>query len=196
MPNTICTIIIALMILGMTSCSSSSTAITPTYPIPPTETITPIPPTITPTQPLAIPIVTATQVQLPVIYEVADYVYCQFPEVLLPISDAQGLSEDEITEKLMELSLAHFTAPEAPGFCRIDSYRIDEVSYDESFPFYILSPQGDFMRGVSFSVKLIQLPCMWRAYSGEIDQQNWLHTGKGVAVFRSTNGYTMKLANP
>jgi len=34
------------------------------------------------------------------------------------------------------------------------------------------------------------------SWSGEIDEQNWLHTGHVIAIFRSSNGYTMKFANP
>jgi hypothetical protein len=168
----------------------------PTLPVLPAETVTSIPPTVTPAQPLTTPIVTATQIQLPVIYETSDDRYCLVQEVQLPTSDAQGLSEDEITKKLMDIFLTHFTAPEAPGYCRIDDYRIEKIYFDERLLSLSYQPKGDFMRVVGYSVKLIQLPSSWMAFPGKIDQQNWLHTGLNAAIFHSTNGYIMKFAYP
>jgi hypothetical protein len=94
----------------------------------------------------------------------------------------------------MELWLAYFNTPQASGYCRIDGYHIDNVY--ERTPDLPLEPKGDFMYVVQFSIKLVQTPNFWMSWAGEIDQQNWLHTGRNVAVFRSNAGYTMEFANP
>lgn len=122
--------------------------------------------------------------------------YCKFPAVQLPMAETKNLSEDEIAEKLMRLFLDYFSVSEAPDWCRIDDYTIDKVYYDERTPSLPLEPKGDIMRVVQFSIKFVQLPNFWMSWSGEIDGQNWLHTGNNVAIFRSDAGYTMEFAYP
>jgi hypothetical protein len=142
------------------------------------------------------PYATPTGIQLPFNDKNVDNEYCQIPAVKLTTTEAQGLSEDQIAGRLMELLLVYFYVPEAPDYCRIDGYRIDSVYYDERTPNLPLEPKGDFARLVRFSVKLIQIPNMWMSWAGEIDQENWLHTGNNVAVFRYPDGYMMKFAYP
>jgi hypothetical protein len=96
----------------------------------------------------------------------------------------------------MNLWLAYFNAPQAPDWCRIDGYKIDNVYYDERVPSLPLEPKGDVMRVVQFSIKLVQMPNIWMSFPGTIDQQNWLQIRADVAIFHSTDGYTMKFANP
>ncbi len=141
--------------------------------------------------------VTPTELQLPFNDQNEDWQeYCQWPYIQLATAEAQGMDEEAIAGELMDIALAHFKNPQAPGFCRIDDYRIDRVFYDEKTPLYPLEPKGDFIRTVLFWVKLVQAPNMWASFSGEIDTLNWLHTGVYVAVFRSSGGYTMQFANP
>ena len=139
---------------------------------------------------------TPTDFQLPFNDQPYDQKLCQPPDVLLPISAAQGLSEDEIAAKLVEKWLAFFNNPKNPGYCRIDGYRIDKVYYDPRTPYLPLEPKGDIMRVVQYSIKLVQIPNYWMSLSGEIDSQNWLHTASNLAVFRSKKGYTFKFAFP
>jgi hypothetical protein len=199
--------ILAFAILFLASCSSPSTGVTSVSSAL-TVTNTPTHPTTTPAQPVSTatefippwftPIPpTPTEVQLPFNDKNVESEYCrQWPPILLSIADAQGLSEDEIAGKLVGLFLAYFNAPQAPDYCRIDGYRIDKIYYDERYAYLPLVPKGDFMRAVLFSIKLIQIPNVWMAWAGPIDEQNWFHTGANVAVFRSDNGYTMQFAYP
>ncbi len=117
----------------------------------------------------------------------------QFP--VLSVSDAQGLNEDQIARKLIELLLEYYRAPQAPELCRIVEYRIDDVHYNEQYPILPLEPKGDFMRGVLYSVKPFQ-PYFWAIKQGKFDEENWFHDGVDVAVFRSDGGYTMQFAYP
>jgi hypothetical protein len=142
------------------------------------------------------PQATRTEIQLPVVYGSVEHEYCQSPSIPLPIADAHGLSDDEIVGMLMDLWLAYFNAPDSPDYCRVDGYQIDKVYSYEDLSHLPLTPKGDFLRGVLFSIKLIQIPNFWMSLGGDIDQQNWLHTGANVAVFRSDSGYTMKFARP
>lgn len=122
--------------------------------------------------------------------------YCTSPAVQLSLAEAKGLSEDEIAAKLMKLFLDYFNTPQAPNWCRIDGYTIDKVYYDERTPSLPLEPKGDIMRVVLFSIQLVELPSFWVSWQGKIDDQNWLHAGRNVAIFRSDDGYTMEFANP
>jgi len=54
--------------------------------------------------------------------------------------------------------LKAFFTPKALDYCQIDDYRIDKVSYDERLPSFSGEPDGDFMRGVHFSIKPIEVP--------------------------------------
>lgn len=139
-----------------------------------------------------------TPIQLPFNDRNVENKYCKTPAVNLPILETDGLTEDEIAKKLMAFYLDYFNRPEAPDFCRIDGYRIEGVDYDERWISSSLSPKGDFMRGVQYSIKLIQIPNYWMSHSGEIDQQNWFHISNILAVFKlEIDGvYTMKFANP
>jgi len=178
------TCIVLLMVALLSACASATVA--------PTETAIPQQPVATPMKLLA----TSTAIQLPFNDKNVEHEYCQLPEVRLLASEARGMSEDEIAGKLMELLLDYFHSSQAPDYCRIDGYRIDNVYYDERTPYTTLQPRGDFLRTVQFSVKLIQVPSFWMGWPGEIDTQNWLHTGNNVAVFRAADGYTMQFAYP
>lgn len=121
-----------------------------------------------------------------------DQEYCQLPEVWLSATEAQGLDDDEIARRLMTLWLDYFNTPQAPGYCRVDGYVIDRVYYDN----HPVEPRSNLMRTIEFSIKLVQYPASWAAWAGEVDDQNWLHTGVTIAVFRSDEGYTMQFARP
>ncbi len=181
------TLLIALIVaLILTACRpAGGSAPTPAASQTAASTASPPPPTATP-----------TEIGLPFNDQNVDSQYCQSPSIVLSSADAQGLSEDEIAAKLVDLWLAYFAVPAAPDYCRIDGYRIDKVYYDERTPYLPLEPKGDFMRVVQFSIKLIQVPNFWMSWAGEIDPQFWLHTGNHVAVFRSRSGYTMQFAYP
>jgi len=118
------------------------------------------------------------------------------PQVRLTLEDAKGLSDDEIASALMRLHLDYFNTPAAPDWCRVDGYTIDRVYYDAKVLSPPIVPQGDIMRVVLYSMRLIQIPNFWMSLAGEVDPQNWLHTAASLAVFRSADGYTMKFAYP
>ena len=137
-----------------------------------------------------------TDIQLPFNSEAKNNGYCKTPSAILPARDNNDISEDEIVYELIKIWLRRYTDPNAPLFCRIDDYRIDKVYYDLSILSGPLEPRGDFMRVVVFSVKLIQVPSDWMSFSGELDQENWLHLSQPVAVFKTNAGYTMQFAYP
>ena len=137
-----------------------------------------------------------TDIQLPFNPEVKNNGYCKPPSAILPVSDHNDISEDEIVYELIKIWLRRYTDPNAPLFCRIDAYRIDKIYYDLSILSGPLEPRGDFMRVVAFSVKLIQVPSDWMSFSGELDQENWLHLSQPVAIFKTNAGYTMQFAYP
>ena len=186
-------VIVALIGIILASCVPA-TEVTPIKTIVPLSTSTSVPPTSTieSVQSLATP----TEFQLPFNDKNVERKYCQYPSVKLSFSDAQGLSDDEIAEKLMGLHLEYFNAPQAPDWCRIDGYKIDKIYYDERTPYLPLVPKSDLMRVVLYSIKLIQIPNMWMSLAGEIDEQNWLHTGANIAIFPLDDGYIMKFAYP
>jgi hypothetical protein len=184
-------VIVSTVLIVLASCAPATEAI-PTKTVVSLSTSTPLPPTLE-SAPLP---ATPTAFQLPFNDQNVESEYCQLPSVKLSISDAQGLSDDEIAEKLMNLHLAYFNAPQTPDWCRIDGYKIDKIYYDERTPSLPLEPKGDIMRVVQYSIKLIQIPNFWMSLAGEVDQQNWLHTGANLAIFRLEDGYTMKFAYP
>jgi hypothetical protein len=140
-----------------TATSFSTLAIAPHYPtIFPAKVLSTL--TIVPSQFSLLP----TQLPLPFNDQDIDHKYCQSPAVLLTIFDAQGLSDDDIARKLMELWLAYFNAPQSPGYCRIGSYHIDKVYYDDCTPNLPLEPKGDFMRVVQFQLNLFNYPIFGR----------------------------------
>lgn len=198
------------LLLALSACTPWANPATSTVPAP-AQLSTVISPTSTrPMQqatstpiPTATLISTATEIQLPLEIPtvVGGGIDCDLPAVELPVSDAQRLSEDEIAAKLVDMYFSRYTNPQMKTGCRIDGYRIEEVIPLGPGLSKQLEPDADFVLGVSFSVKLIQLKCLWATYSGEIDQQNWLHTTDTFAITKVLNPaseevYTIKIANP
>jgi hypothetical protein len=139
---------------------------------------------------------TATDIQLPYNLVTESSEYCQVPPPILQLNETENLSEDQIVYKLVELWLNRYKKPGAHPYCRIDDYTVDRVYYDKRITSPPIEPQGDIMRVVVFSMKLIQIPNDWMTLAGEIDQNNWLHTAQTVAIFKTDKGYIMKFANP
>lgn len=182
--------------IGLIACNtiiSTQTALSSTkLPIPtPTKSIL----TSTPIfRQVSIP--TPTDIQLPYNLVTENSEFCQVPPPTLPLRDAENLSEDQIVYKLIELWLNRYKKPEAHPYCRIDDYAIDKVYYDKRMLSFPVEPQGDIMRVVVFSLKLIQIPNDWMSLAGEIDQNNWLHITQTFAIFKTETGYVMKFAFP
>ncbi|MFZ5881451.1 MAG: hypothetical protein ACOY0R_18950 [Chloroflexota bacterium] len=145
------------------------------YPNPSPEGTSGVPPTL----------VEATPIQLPYIEKSVEGQYCRRQVISLPISETQGWSDDEIAEKIMSLYLDYFNNPQAPDYCRVDGYRIDAVFRDEKLEATSLAPNNGFLRGIQFSIKLVQLPNYWMGYIGELDEQNWYHLSDVLVVFKS-----------
>lgn len=122
--------------------------------------------------------------------------YCKPPYAVLPVSDGNDISEDEIVHELMEIWLRRYASSDAPPSCRIDGFTIDKVYFDLNILSRPLEPRGDFMRLVDFSVKPIQAASDWMSFAGELDSENWLHLRHAVAAFETLEGYTMQFAYP
>lgn len=186
----------SILLLHLQACSTFASNATV---IPSTAQLTPTQQILTPTatelfrQDLS---ATATDIQFPDTLVSESSEYCKPPYALLPVDDNSDISEEEIVYKLVGIWLRPYSNPDAHPYCRIDGYKIDKVYYDLDLISQPLAPVGDFMRVVDFSVKLIQIPSDWISFSGELDQDNWLHLSQVVAVFRTNEGYTMKFAYP
>lgn len=157
---------------------------------------TTIPPISTDTETSSAVIPSPTDPPLPSDSETNSDAYCKPPYAVLPVGDGNDISEDEIIYALMNVWLRRYSDPNAPLFCRINAFTIDDVFYDINILSQPLEPRGDFMRVVAFSVKPIQTTNAWMSFSGERDQENWLHVRHAVAVFETTEGYTMEFAYP
>jgi hypothetical protein len=122
---------------------------------------------------------------------------CQKPPyAALSLVSAVDLSEEEITRKLVDEWLNRYTGLAVDPFCRIDNYRIDDISSDPKVNSLPLQPRGDFMRVVKFSVKLIQLPSDWMSFQGELDQENWLNIRQYVSISTVGDDYVMVFSHP
>ncbi len=193
--------LLCIVSLNLYGCNNFTTTQTFTpFPIPPTTTAVP---TSTETlEPTATEVfrqnisATATNLQLPYNLVTQSSEYCQVPPPILPLYETKNLSEDQIVYKLVELWLSRYKKPEAHPYCRIDDYTIDKIYYDKHMLSFPVEPQGDIMRVVVFSLKLIQIPNDWMSFSGEIDQNNWLHITQTFAIFKTETGYVMKFAFP
>ncbi len=208
-------LIVAFLVLGLAACSPSTAPVP--YPLSSTDTpvatVTPVPsrrPIITIDPRLILTTTPLTQTLTPAESRALATLnaprptpdaYCYHPpKFLLPIADAQGLNEDQIVIKLMELYLAYHHSPQAPDLCRVEEYHIDRVYYDERFATLLIEPKGDFMRRVLYSVKLPLIDThpysFWAVLVVPEKDQGWYQSGANVAIFRSDSGYTMKFANP
>ena len=182
--------------IGVTqpAATSSHLPTLPPQPLPSTSTPSPtvvIGPTRTPIQlPLELPTASVEQIDCGGLYVLE-----------LPVSELQGKDESDVVIKMAEIYLQRYTNPLLTAGCKVDGYRVDEIHTLTPAQAAPLSPKGDFLRGIRFSVKLIQLKSLWITYSGEIDQENWLHTGRVFAFSRIVNAsgqdvYRMEMAFP
>lgn len=141
-------------------------------------------------------VATPTETYLPSGLATQSADYCKSPYAFLPVEDGNDISENEIAYKLGEIWLRRYKTPIAPVACRIADYRIDRVYDDPEVYAQALDPKGNFMRVAMFSVKRIQVTSNWMSFSGEPDQQNWLHLRQVMAIFKVNGGYTMQFAFP
>lgn len=199
--------VITFLLLGFAACAPVTTEVV-SYP-PPVDVSTPSP---SPTQTMAAIdhnlILTTVPLNQTLTPAQATYraqqptqnAYCHpLPVFLLPIADAQGLDEDQIAGKLMELYLTYYQSPQAPNQCHIEAYRIDDVYFDERPITMSFEPKGDFMRVVLYSIKVPLIDNHpYANWGGSPDENNpgWLHMGNHVAIFRHDNGYTMQFTGP
>ena len=173
---------VALFLLGCTSVAE------PASPIPALTTTEPTVEETNVPSPTDLPLATDT--------ETSSEEYCKPPYAVLPVSDGNDISEDEIVHELIQVWLRRYANPDAPLTCRIEAFTVDKVYFDLDILSRPLEPRGNFMRLVDFSVKLIQASNMWMSFPGELDQENWLHVSNAVAVFETTEGYTLEFAYP
>jgi hypothetical protein len=144
-----------------------------------------------------LPVPSPTDIQLPFGSDTGDdQEYCKAPYAVLPVEDGNDISEDEIVYELVRIWLRRYSQPAAPALCRIAAYSIDKVYDDPGIYAKVLEPRGDFKRVVVFSVKLIQVPSDWMSFSGELDQDNWLHVSHIVAITKTNEGYKLEFAYP
>ena len=174
--------LVAFLLLG---CASVAAPASP----PPARTATDLP-----LDEIIVP--SATDLATPLDTQTSSDEYCKPPYAVLPVSDGNDISEDQIVHELMQVWLRRYADPDAPLTCRIEAFSIDQVYFDLEILSRPLEPRGNFMRLVDFSVKLIQLSDAWMSFAGELDQDNWLHVRHAVAVFETTEGYTMEFAYP
>ena len=190
-------VFVALM-LALVSCGSG---ISSSSPLLPTATVvaeavqaTPIPVPLTP----ALPTRVESEHQ-----GNDEYGYCiGIPEpVRLLISEAEGLSKDEIAEKMMRLRLDSFSSSKISDYCRIEKYRIDKISEPEPWMLDNVSlPPRSFLRVVDFSIKLPQFAEYWfrfvstgeidlpDGYAGAFDNPNWLRASMVLVVYEKDPG--------
>ena len=161
----------------------------------PGTTVQPVVPASTPNLRQAT-VSSPTAIQLPFNPDVSSDDYCKPPYAILQVSDNSDLSEEDIVSELVRIWLKRYTSPDAPPFCRIAGFKIDKVYDDPTLYTAALEPKVDFMRIILFSVKLIQIPTDWMSFAGELDQENWLHSGQIVAISEISEGYKMEFAYP
>ena len=137
-----------------------------------------------------------TDIQLPFNPDADSNEYCKPPYAVLPVEDGNDISENEIVYELVKIWLRRYKQPAAPALCRIADFTIDSVYDDPGIYSKVLEPRGDFKRVIVFSVKLIQVPSDWMSFTGELDQENWLHVSHIVAVTETSEGYKLEFAFP
>ena len=138
----------------------------------------------------------STDIQLPFNSDSETNEYCKPPFAVLPVEDGNDISEDEIVYELIGMWLRRYKQDAAPPFCRIADYSVDKVYDDPGIYSQVLEPRGDFKRVVVFSVKLTQVPSDWMGFTGELDQDNWLHISHIVAITETNEGYTLEFTYP
>jgi hypothetical protein len=137
-----------------------------------------------------------TNLQLPLNPNIGSNEDCKPPYAVLPVEDGNDISENEIVYELVRIWLRRYAQPSMPPFCRIAEYTVDNIYDDPGIYSKVLEPRGDFMRVVVFSVKLVQVPSDWMSFTGELDQDNWLHVSHIVAITKTSAGYKLEFAYP
>lgn len=137
-----------------------------------------------------------TEAQLPSSPSVSSDENCKPPSAVLPVEDGNDISENEIVYELIKIWLRWYAQPHVPPSCRIAGYTIDKVEDDPSVYSSALVPRGNFMRMVTFSVKLYQVPSDWMSFAADLDSENWLHVSHVVAVTETGEGYKLEFGYP
>ncbi|MGE5462474.1 MAG: hypothetical protein ACM3PS_03910 [Syntrophothermus sp.] len=189
MKTTLLLFLLGISLLGCNSIPATAGPSIPQW----TQTVSPPAVTMAVTR---VPNPSPTSIRLPYNPDGGSGDECKPPYAVLPVSDGNDISENEIVYELVKIWLRGYKQTSMSPSCRIAGYSIDRIYDDPREYTEALQPRGDFMRVVNFSVKLIQIPTDWMAFPGELDQDNWLHISHVVAITKTSTGYQLEFAYP
>ena len=171
-------------------------------PLPP-GTTQPAAPVVTNTSAPALPVVssstsaaTAAGDPLPYRPNLGDTSFCDGAPTSLAVEELAGSSEDQIVTELFGQRLSYFKDTHAPGYCRLENYRINEVYHDSRLPSLPLQPKGDINRVVRFSMQVVQVPNYWISISGPFYEHDWMDASLNLSISKTPHEYRMVFAFP
>lgn len=107
----------------------------------------------------------------------------------LPEAELEGLSQEEITRRLVELWLDYALSPALPNPARITAYEIETIAIDESLQKRASEQGMDWNAEVVFAVRPLVPPYSeWVAESDELTADNWVRHKTLLVGLRQEEG--------
>ena len=112
----------------------------------------------------------------------------------IPVTQAEGLSQEETIKQLFEIYLDHYKASELGVRCRLEDYKIENILLDKRIALLANEQNLDYVGSVQYSVQIKELPSWWVAGNGELANDGWIvNKGLIVGVTKVGDEYALKL---
>jgi hypothetical protein len=112
----------------------------------------------------------------------------------VPVTQAEGVSQEEMIKQLFEMYLDHYKAPEIGGRCRLEDYKIENVLLDKRIAFLANEQNLDYVGSVQYSVQIKEVPSRWVAGNGELANDGWIvNKGLIIGVTKVDDEYVLKI---
>jgi hypothetical protein len=112
----------------------------------------------------------------------------------LPVREAENLSPLEISRILFEIYLGHYHSPGLGGLCRLEDFKVENVTNDKRLDFLTNEQNVDFVNTVEYSLQVKEAPTQWAAGNGELAADGWIvHKALIIGVTKVNDEYVLKL---
>lgn len=112
----------------------------------------------------------------------------------VPVTQAEGVSQEETIKQLFEVYLDHYKASEMGERCRLEDYKIENVLLDKRIAFLANEQNLNYVGSVQYSVQIKEVPSWWVAGNGELANDGWIvNKGLIVGVIKVGDEYVLKI---
>ncbi|MCL4530660.1 MAG: hypothetical protein M1485_03625 [Chloroflexi bacterium] len=115
-------------------------------------------------------------------------------DATLSVTEAKGLSQEELAKKLFEVYLGHSKSPDLGGRCRLEDFKVNRALLDTRISFLAAEQHVNYVAYVIYDVQIKETPSDWVAGNGEIAPNGWIVNKEFIiGVTKVGDDYVLKV---